>query len=105
MTESRRKADRRDSAQNYENWIHHTWRPATAWVYLIICLFDFLVAPVITFYFYGRFGHSLYAQWQPITLMGSGLFHIAMGAVLGVTAWQRGEEKKTLYRTDAEVNK
>ena len=105
MATTQRKTIQRDPVQTYGNWIHNTWRPATAWVYLIICLFDFLVAPVITFYFFGRFGHSSYTQWQPITLIGSGLFHVAMGAVLGVSAWQRGEEKKTLYRTDAEVNK
>ena len=78
----------------YENWVHRKWRPATAWVYLIICLFDFLIAPIVTFYFFGRYGYGNYTQWQPITLVGSGLFHISMGAVIGVTAWQRGEEKK-----------
>ena len=82
----------------YEDWMNRKWRPFTAWVYIVICLFDFLVAPLLTFYFFDRNGGSAYTQWQPITLMGSGLFHVAMGAIIGVTAWQRGEEKKSQYR-------
>jgi len=32
-------------------------------------------------------------QWQPLTLQGAGLFHIAMGAVLGIAAFGRTQEK------------
>lgn len=83
----------------YETWLNRTWRPAVAWCYVAICLMDFIVAPIVTFYFFGRFGFAQYAQWQPLTLQGAGTLHIAMGAIIGVTAWQRGEEKKQLYRT------
>lgn len=79
---------------DYEDWANRKWRPYTAWTYLAICVFDFILAPVITFYFFGGSGQASYLQWQPITLVGSGLFHIAMGAIIGVTAWQRGEERK-----------
>jgi hypothetical protein len=33
------------------------------------------------------------SQWNPLTLQGAGLFHLAMGAVLGIAAWSRGQEK------------
>jgi hypothetical protein len=36
---------------------------------------------------------SVSSQWDPITLKGAGLFHMAMGAVLGIAAWSRGQEK------------
>jgi len=32
-------------------------------------------------------------QWDPLTLKGAGLFHIAMGTVLGITAYGRTQEK------------
>jgi len=32
-------------------------------------------------------------QWNPITLYGAGFFHIAMGAVLGITSYGRSQEK------------
>jgi hypothetical protein len=32
-------------------------------------------------------------QWDPITLGGAGLFHVAMGAVLGIAAYGRTKEK------------
>jgi hypothetical protein len=33
------------------------------------------------------------SQWQPLTLQGAGLFHIAMGAVIGISAYGRTQEK------------
>jgi hypothetical protein len=33
------------------------------------------------------------SQWQPLTLQGAGLFHLAMGAVLGIAAFGRTQEK------------
>ena len=37
--------------------------------------------------------NDAFRQWVPITLQGGGLFHVAMGAVLGVTAYGRTQEK------------
>ena len=31
--------------------------------------------------------------WQPLTVQGGGLFHVAFGAILGIAAWTRGQEK------------
>jgi hypothetical protein len=32
-------------------------------------------------------------SWDPLTLKGAGLFHLAFGAILGVSAFTRGQEK------------
>jgi hypothetical protein len=32
-------------------------------------------------------------MWQPLTLQGGGLVHIAFGAILGISAYTRGQEK------------
>lgn len=32
-------------------------------------------------------------QWSPLTLQGAGLFHMAMGAIIGVAAFGRTQEK------------
>jgi len=37
--------------------------------------------------------HQTITQWQPLTLQGAGLFHLAMGAVLGIAAFGRTQEK------------
>jgi len=37
--------------------------------------------------------HAPITQWNPLTLQGAGLFHIAMGAVLGISAFGRTQEK------------
>lgn len=75
-----------------ESWIKHYWRPATAWTYTFICLFDFVLAPIITMLFFRETGAD-YLQWDPLTLKESGFFHLAMGAIIGVSAWTRGNEK------------
>jgi hypothetical protein len=31
--------------------------------------------------------------WQPITLQGAGLFHLSMGAIIGIAAFGRTQEK------------
>jgi hypothetical protein len=35
----------------------------------------------------------VFTQWNPLTLQGAGFFHIAMGAVLGISAYGRTQEK------------
>jgi hypothetical protein len=37
--------------------------------------------------------NDAFRQWVPITLQGGGLFHIAMGGVLGISAYGRTQEK------------
>lgn len=70
------------------------WRPSMAWSYLIICLFDFLVAPIGSAVFQAMFYSTVpYVPWAPITLGGGGLYHLAMLTIVGVTSWSRGQEK------------
>lgn len=76
-----------------ENWVKHSWRPAMAWIYMAIVLFDFLIAPILWSVWQAYHDGIVAQQWNPITLGGGGLFHLSMGAILGVTAWSRGREK------------
>lgn len=76
-----------------ETWFIKRWRPAMAWSYMVICIFDFIVAPVLWSIFMATYKGNVSEAWSPLTLQGAGLFHLAMGAILGVTAWSRGQEK------------
>ena len=82
------------TTNNLENepWFTARWRPCIAWLYFCICAFDFIIAPIFTFWFAYASG-QLYHQWQPITLQGGGLIHVSLGAIIGVYAWQRTKEK------------
>jgi len=76
-----------------EHWMNSKWRPAMGWMYMIVCTCDFVVFPVL-WSLLQAFSHgTISSQWQPITLQGAGLFHIAMGAVLGIAAFGRTQEK------------
>lgn len=70
----------------WDSWYTKYWRPAMAWQYLVICLFDLMIMPIIFLAVKGGI-------WEPMTLKGGGLYHVAMGAIVGVTAWTRGQEK------------
>ena len=76
-----------------KDWIRTQWRPLMAMVYMITCLTDFVIFPVLWALIQTYIGTGQVLPWDPLTLQGAGLYHIAMGAVLGVTAWSRGQEK------------
>jgi membrane protein implicated in regulation of membrane protease activity len=81
--------------QEQKSWVVTRWRPITAWVYLIICIFDFIIGPVFYAWFAATTGIVEFGSWQPLTVAGGGIFHISMGAILGVSAFTRGQEKIT----------
>ena len=81
----------------------HTWRWTALIVYLVICIYDFMVVPIYNGI--ARMGldladymshlkeiedplvqmeylKKLVSQHEPFTLKGGGLFHLAFGALL-----------------------
>ena len=81
----------------------HRWRWTALIVYLVICIYDFMVVPI--YYGFARMGldladymghlkeiedplvqmeylKKLVSQHEPFTLKGGGLFHLAFGALL-----------------------
>lgn len=92
------------------------WRHFAAYIYLIICLFDFLIMPICFEIRRPSSDHAMTLamqyedgdrfkvlelmqrdrEWSPLTLVGGGLFHAAFGMILGVSAWSRGKEKENL---------
>lgn len=79
-----------------EDWMQSKWRPMMAVMYMIVCIFDFIIFPIgftIVQFWEVQSQNDAFRQWIPITMQGAGLFHMAMGAVLGITAWSRGQEK------------
>jgi hypothetical protein len=81
------------SAHRKEDWMNTKWRPAMGWSYMLTCIADFVVFPILWSLLQALDKGSVTIQWQPITLQGAGLYHIAMGAVLGVAAYGRTQEK------------
>ncbi len=75
-----------------EDWMQKKWRPAMGWMYMGICTLDMAIFPVLWSVLQMFQGTGI-TQWQPLTLQGAGLFHIAMGAVLGIAAFGRTQEK------------
>lgn len=110
-----------------DTWLQTTWRPVAAFVYLFICLTDFVFMPI----YYEivnpaiapdklvalalRFDGAAQVQalttlhtetaWTPLTLRGGGLFHLAFGAILGVSALTRGQEQTERVRQDGATNR
>ena len=75
------------------HWINSKWRPAMGWLYMATCAFDFIIFPILWSVLQAISKGSVTSQWQPVTLQGAGLYHIAMGAVLGIAAYGRTKEK------------
>lgn len=87
-----------------EDWINKKWRPAMGWMYMGVCIFDFIIFPIlwaVVQFWETQAANDAFRQWQPMTLMGAGLFHISMGAILGIAVYGRTQEKmKSMQNTN-----
>lgn len=81
------------SKSERESWMNNRWRPAMGWMYMAVCITDFILYPVFWAIFQSYNNISPIKPWDPLTLQGAGLFHMAMGAVLGVAVFGRTQEK------------
>lgn len=75
-----------------EDWMAKKWRPMMGWTYMVICFLDMAIFPVLWSILQASLKQPI-TQWNPLTLQGAGLFHISMGAVLGIAAYGRTQEK------------
>jgi hypothetical protein len=78
------------------SWLRR-WREFLAYTFMAILIFDFILAPtfhpLISYYF-----HLPYIQWVPLTLGAGGTFFIAMGAILGASAYGKSQENTEMIR-------
>ena len=81
-----------ESEKKKEDWMNSKWRPMMGWMYMVVCMMDMVIFPIL-WSLLQTVTHSPITQWNPLTLQGAGLFHIAMGAVLGIAAFGRTQEK------------
>jgi hypothetical protein len=81
-----------ESDKKKEDWMNSKWRPMMGWMYMLVCTMDMVIFPIL-WSLLQTMTHSPITQWNPLTLQGAGLFHIAMGAVLGIAAFGRTQEK------------
>ena len=90
------KKEERIAKKADEDWMTKKWRPMMAMMYMTVCIMDFAIFPImftIVQFWETAIQNDAFRQWVPITLQGGGLFHVAMGAVLGVSAYGRTQEK------------
>lgn len=86
-----------------DDWMTTRWRPLMAVTYMVTIWFDFIIGPIVfnVLQFYNT-GQAI-SSWTPLTLQGGGLYHVAMGAVLGIAAWTRGKEKVAVIERGYDV--
>jgi hypothetical protein len=82
-----------DDVTPKEDWMNAKWRPMMGWMYMLVCTMDFVVFPILWSLLQAMNHGRVETQWSPITLQGAGLFHMAMGAIIGVAAFGRTQEK------------
>lgn len=105
-----------EEPQKKDRFFQKFWRPALAFSYIIICLFDFIVMPAIVEANNVEKGNLVEIaesinkindaaqvkaievvlaprEWEPKTLDGGAFFHIAMLSILTGAAITRGMEK------------
>jgi hypothetical protein len=95
--ETNKEIQEEQISKQEEHWIKAYWRPTMGWLYMLICFMDFVGFPMISVFLpivMKSFGIVVaYKEWASLTLSNGGLIHLAFGAILGVSAWTRGQEK------------
>lgn len=89
-----------------QDWMTTKWRPMMAITYMLINICDFIVFPVmftIVQFWETQVANDAFRQWQPLSLQGGGFIHLAFGAILGISAWTRGQEKVEAAKTKQEA--
>lgn len=86
-------AQQSESEKKKEDWMNSKWRPLMGYVYMVICACDFVLFPVLWSLVQHLSHGNVSSQWQPLTLQGAGMLHLAFGAILGVAAFGRTQEK------------
>ncbi|MCS7317759.1 MAG: hypothetical protein NZZ41_05565 [Candidatus Dojkabacteria bacterium] len=103
-------------------WLREYWRSLCALVYILICLFDFMIMPIVYTSIYNKIDTkelllnisqldtqaqvvavtsiipSMSREWKPLTLQESGLFHISFGAILTGAALMGGLVRNNLAK-------
>ena len=92
MTTAKEYARLTESEKKKEDWMNAKWRPMMGWIYMLTCVTDFILFPILWSILQAALKQPVSA-WQPITLQGAGLFHLSMGAIIGVAAFGRTQEK------------
>ena len=87
-----------------EPWLNRYWRPMMAWQYFVVCICDFIIFPSFAMYYASKYGVAENFKWDPITLTAGGFYHIAMGIIVGITAYSRGQENLLRTRLFAGLN-
>lgn len=85
-----------------DTWLQKSWRPMVAKVFMAIIVFDFILAPIL-WTILSLFAPICVVQWVPMTLQANGIFYISMSAILGVSAYTRGQEKIERVRAEAKI--
>jgi hypothetical protein len=89
--------------ESSKNFMRDTWRPLAAVSYIIVCGFDFIIGPIL-FNMLQYYSHAQpFVMWQAITLQGGGLYHLSMGAIVGISAYGRTQEKITGTATPIDI--
>jgi hypothetical protein len=105
------------AVRDSNKWYQTIWLPVAAFTYIIICIFDFMIMPIYVTAHNSRIENSVIKdlegkdaisfadiliksnqaqrQWNPLTLLGAGMFHLSFGALLTGGAITRGFAKKS----------
>jgi hypothetical protein len=94
-----------EAEKKTEDFMTSKWRPMMAMTYMATIIFDFILGPILfNILQYYNPGQAV-TSWTPLTLQGGGLYHLAMGAILGISALTRGQEKVAQINASAGENK
>jgi hypothetical protein len=104
-----------------EHWYQRAWRPSMAAIYMMLCILDYGVRPIVNYYQTKIYSLSQIVETiqeleptvqiqilnqsrqEAVPPILSEFVHLAFGAILGVAAFSRGMEKPTMPQAPVPV--
>ena len=77
-------------------WVNR-WREIVAFAFVIITIYDFVLAPISVQIFDALFKANI-PVWVPNTLQSGGMFYVAFATILGISSYGKFSEAKELIR-------
>lgn len=86
----KRRAKPANVAPN-QHWLDRYWRTAMAYTYLMICMYDFVLGPIVFNILEYLNPDNAITHYESVTLQSGGFIHMTFGAILGIASHGRNK--------------
>jgi hypothetical protein len=78
---------------NKDDFFQSALRPLLGYCYIVICLFDFVLGPILFNVLEFLNTNNAISAYTSVTLQNGGILHLSFGSIIGISSHGRTKEK------------